>query len=144
MAARRTDTRKVLSNAILISGLLAVLTFATPVVASQSSSADCVELEKAGLQVPILKLAATTLGEDLDPDAATLSAQSVTIAPVVPSNSATNGTVVEPDLFDDTAPAQSQSAPAQSPTTQQIESTDRLPDSQIRLPVFSSVELQRF
>ena len=147
MDARRTDTRKIVSNAILASGVLANLAFATPVIASQSTSADCVELEKAGLQVPVLKLAAASLGDDLDDrdqDAATRNTQSVTTLPAVPSNSATTDTVAEQTLFDGSVLAEPQAAPAQSAITQQIESTDRLPDIQTRLPGVSSVELQRF
>jgi len=150
MAERRADPRKVNTNAASTSGLLLVLACATPVIASQNSLSDCAELEDAGLQVPITKLAAASISEHreiADPDQTAISSQPIKAASTVPLPEAPVERISNEGLFDSSRTAPAKALPGsdtKSTIMQKNESTGKLPRIHTRIPGISSVELQRF
>jgi len=150
MAERRADPRKVNTNAVSTLGLLLVLACATPVIASQNSLSDCAELEDAGLQVPITKLAAASISERHEiaaPDQTLISSQPIKTASTVPLPEAPVERISKQSLFDSSRTAPAKTLPGsdtKSTITQKNESTDRGPKIHTRIPGVSSVELQRF
>lgn len=148
MAARRPDPSQVMKSDILAPVLL-LLAFTSPVVASQNPLPDCPQLQETGLQVPLLKLAAASIGDyrdGSDPDAAALSTQRATTARAVPPEAKPRSVLSRQSLFDTaTSPRpETELGDAQGAATQLLDSADRFPSIQTRIPGVSSVELQRF
>lgn len=148
MFERRADPSKLHKNAVPALGLFFVLACATPVIASQNLSSDCAELEDPGLQVPVIKLAAATIGENhtTEPDSETLTGpiKTATTEPLLdtPTESiSTQGLYGSRTPLVEAAPGDDDT---ESTIPQDREPTDRLPDMQTRFPGVSSVELKRF
>jgi hypothetical protein len=148
MAARRADPSKLHKNAVPALGLFVVLACASPASASKNLPSDCAELEDAGLQVPVIKLAAATIGETraTEPNSPALSTQPINTAATAPILDAPTKSLSTQGLFESRTPVV-EAVPGddtQSNMTQERQPTDRLPDIQTRFPGVSSVELKRF
>lgn len=148
MAARRADPSKLHNNAVPVLGLLLVLACAPPVSASQTLPSDCAKLEDAGLQVPIIRLASATVGENraTEPESDTLSTRPIETAATAPGLDAPKSGLSTQELFESQAPLV-EAVPGDetdSTMTQEREAADRLPDVQSHFPGVSSVELKRF
>ena len=148
MGKRRSDSRKLQKSATPALGLLLVLTGAAPVLASQNLPTDCTELENAGLEAPIIMLAAATAGEKAatETDATGLNARSSNNAAAAPLLNAPAEALPKPGRFERAAPFV-EPTPADdtvSSTPQGDESADELPEIRTRFPGVSSAELKRF
>lgn len=148
MAARRADPRKLHRNAVPALGLFIVLACATPAIASKNLPSDCAELEEAGLQVPVVKLAAATIGESraTEPDSETLRTRPIKSATTAPILDAPTKSLSTQGLFEIRTPLV-EAVPGddtQTTMTQEREPSEGLPEIQTRFPGVSSVELKRF
>lgn len=146
MAARRADPSKLHNYARPALGLFFVFACAAPVFASQNVPSDSAELEHAGLQVPVIKLAAATIGESraTEPDSETLTTLPIKTAAAAPLVDAPTKSLSTQELFESHAPLAEAVPGEDSESAITQEATDRLPDIQTRFPGISSVELKRF
>jgi hypothetical protein len=148
MTERRSAPRKLHTNAVPALGLFFVLACVTPVIAAQNLPSECPDLQEAGLQVPITKLAAATVVEKqpADQDSATLSPRPMNTATTTPLVDApaeglsTEGLYGSRTSLADKDPADN----TESATPQVPASPDVVIDIQTQFPGVSSVELQRF
>ena len=149
MAERRADPSKLHKNALPALGLLYVLACATPVIASQNLPSDCTELDDPGLQVPVIKLAAATSGENplTEADSETLVSATIKTATPAPLLDEPTESTSTQGLYGSRTPLV-EAVPGDDDTERVIPHdrapADRLPDMQTRFPGVSSVELRRF